>query len=572
MLVFNYVRNVVLRFAATMVRHPRPKVPIPVDDDQLASRRANSRERFLLAIWNEFKKAWRDVELNASKCAYGVLRVIWDPPEPTSVELGMGDDVRTEQRYTSCPFDFRSIKPEHFYPVYRSFKDPNDFLYVMHVEPNRLVTDLELKYGVLLQGTGMDVEGDMVGTEPSCEVIAYWDEKRYALVAVTRVLEVKADPRGRGPRNRPELIETERYALLEWIDDHGFDRVPFWVLQNIRNPGYDPTVEGSIADIDDIAGLNRHYNWIVSEEADEISVHIHRPTIYASDNHAQQPQDIKFEPGAVIPTGHDEDIYTPDWDPAPGFVAGHLDRVESAMKELSFLSEAGFGNLPSGTSGIAAKVALTPLDQIIELKLPQRKDALESICSFILKVFEKYAENTKFQGWVLEAMGRYGMTTLTKEDVRGHYFVAIDYGNMLPRDDLAYEQNETYKYKTGTQSLTDTLDNLGEDDPRAAMDRIKRELMDPELNPEHVIRVVEAKEALQRLQQPPPAPEGTEEGAAGAATTPMGAPQVPGTAQPGTRALTPGGPLAQEPPVPAGEAFRAAASRGTPGRVACCVN
>ena len=574
-LVFNYVRNIVLRFVATFVRHPRPRVPVPTTPETGAEDAAQNRERFLLAIWPDIKRAWRDVELNAAKCAYGIFHAVWDPPTATEVKIGRGEDQTTQSVYTSSPVRFRSVKPEMFYPIYRTYDHPDDFLYIFFHEPRRLARDLELKYGVSLMAQQMDQSratdtSTVSGSEPTVELVAYWDTELYILVAISKIVEFGEVTRARGllpPKQ--ELIETEQYAVLEFME-HELPRIPFWVLQNIRTPDFDPTFQGSISDIDDIIDLNKHYNWIVSEEADEIATHIHRPLFYLSDEHQQNPNDLKFTPGAVNPIGApgDEEITSIPWDPEPGFVQQHLDRTLENMKEIAFLGEPGFGNLPPGTSGVAAKVALTPMEQIIELKLPQRQDLLQSVCKFVLQIFEENAEDTKFQGYVKGEMNQFGTVDISADDVKQNYFVQIDYGNMLPQDDTGKEQNEVYKFKTGTQSLMRSLDNMNVVDPQSEISRIKDEGMDPELNPERVLLIIQAKrelatwEAEQEQEGQPQlggaVPPGAE-GEGGLAASLFGQPKpLPGTAQQGTRPVQPALPAVaaqEQPPIPAAGAL-----------------
>lgn len=563
-----------LRYVATLVRHPRPKVPIPAGIDPVEQESANNRERYLLALWRDLMKQWRKIELNASKVGYGVLEIIWDPPAATTVRVGPGEGVRDEQRYVTNPFHTRSIRPERFYPTYRTFDEPDNFLYTFEHDPRRLLTPIEQKYGVELQGTGLD-DGYMSsarsdtapGIEPTCELIKYWDEELYILIAVTRILQFKEHPRGAGSRGAREVepVELKRLALLEY-NEHDMGRVPIWVIQNIENPDYDPTNEGTIADTDDIVSLNRHYNWIVSEEADEVAMHIHRPAVYQSEEHQQDVNLIKMEPGAIIPIGppgEEELKGIENWKPEPGFVDSHLNRILSGIKELSFLSEAGFGNLPAGVSGVAAKVALTPFEQIIELKLPPRQVALESICGFLLEQFEKHAGETKFAGWVSGELSRFGQSVVISEaDVRGQYEVEVDYGNLMPRDDNAHEQNEMFKFSTGAQALVDTLDNLGEPDPRAAVERLKAENLDPELNPEKVLQIIEARRMLKQEQMENAALEQAggdnapenQAMAAAASEEGEGGADVP-TNGGGAGEQIPGATKQEAPPTPSGEAF-----------------
>jgi hypothetical protein len=262
-----------------------------------------------------------------------------------------------------------------------------------------------------------------------------------------------------------------------------------------------------------------------------------------------------------------------------------------AIKELSFLSDVGFGNSSGETSGVAGKIALAPMEQIVELKIPQRVDLLESVCKHLLKMFVKFAGDVAFQGFVLDRTSRFGEISVTPEDIAGNYFVQVQFGNLIPRDDEQHEQNETYKFKTGAQSLYDTLDRMGEEDPDAAIARIKKELMDPELNPGHVLEAIQAKQSVaafakqQQLERAQQQTQGAGGGSAGmdslsrvlgggqgaappgggrpgigmgspAMGMPPGGQQPPQPGMPGGGEMPPAGPpMNAAPPVPSNAAF-----------------
>lgn len=574
-LTMNYLRNVCLRFAAILSRSPKPSVPIPVIPELAAQ--ANRREKFLMALWPDIMRAWRDVEMNASKLGYGVLQVLWAPKDgqPENVNVGLGLDQQMQRSYTKSPFIFRSTPPMNFYPMYRTYDTPNDFLYVFRYEPNRAIRDLEERYGVELQSTGQDERL----TEETVELIEYWDNDWYKLIALTHQ-DVKVGGTDRNPR----FEKRDVFVTLE-EGSNPYGCIPFWVLQNIRtDPNVDPTDGGSLSDIEDLIIPQKHYNEMFSEEAQEIATNIHRPLVYQSADHQADVASLEFKAGAVFPIGPKEDesleplAYTST---GPG-VREHLAAVMQAIKDLSFLGDAGFGQLASGVSGVGFGIALNPLQQITELKIPLRVDALRSVSAYLLRCFEKKAESdTAFRGWYMIQGKRFGVAHLTAGDIGGNYFTEIVYGNLLPRDDYAHEQNEIYKYKTGAQSLETTLDHLGYDDPQAEVERIKKEQQDPVLNPEKVIAIAQAK---QMTAQPQPQP-GATAGAAPATKRPaptsnvsQGPPVPPGAAQPGTSPINmegfggmagvPGGagPLggpqpfarpggAQEPPVPNKMAF-----------------
>lgn len=508
-LTYNYCKAIVLKYAALLSKAPRIRINI-VSNELTLKQKAQKRERFLQGIWPSLMTAWRDVEFNASKKTFGVIEVVWDPGpgQPETIEVGVGKDVTKTLRYTDIPIKFKSIEPEKFFPVYRTFDKPDDFLYVMVEDPGRLVEDIKETYKVNLQST--DVQE---GTDGTCDLLQYWDSTNYKLLAKTtyyREVRMGKDTK-RIPRSTFTVLQDFK---------HEYERIPFFVVQNLRNPGKDPCYDGSIGDIDSVAHLNKHYNVIMSEAAEEIALHIHNPVAYKSDDPKQDVNNIDFKPGALIPIGKDEDLSPIMWPGLAGAVEEHLNRTQAAIEDLTFVGEAGFGRYPSGASGIGLRLVLSSLEQIMGLKIPLRQNALADICKHLFKIIElktgnKEAENyAPLQLWLKDHLGRYGQVQITKEDINRDYFVDIDYGNLLPRNETEHQQNEVYKYKTGAQSLWETLDNIGVDNPDEAISRIKQEQEDVVLNPEKAMAIAQAKlsiaQALMQLKQlnePPPQPQ-----------------------------------------------------------------
>ena len=579
-LVINYCRRVVLDFVGMLARAPVPRVPVPAAEDPGAPEieAARKREYLLRLVWEDFLAAWRRAEMNAAKSSYGVVECLWrddlsaedvpirgesrpvlaetpasSPPEgagPTHV-MPNGTTMpgaqheeapapasapRTLKRYMQDPFRFRSIDPRQFFPVYRTFDLADDFLYVFRFDPERLTTDLENRYGVGLGGTS----SVLTGTESTVDLIEYWDDVYYVLVAQT-VMEVSTVPasktglvaRVRRALQEPTFIPT--YTVLAKLE-HGYDRVPFWVVQNIVDPEKDPTDGGSLSDLEDIPQLNQHLNLMRSEQAEEIVTNIHRPLIYASDDHQQEPKSLSFSAGAVYPIGIEERLEPVPYEGQPAEAWRHVEEIQQDIRTLSFLGDAGFGDFGSGTSGVAARIALTPMQRILELKLPPRIEVLRSLGSFLLRCFEqKLPKDAKLRGWVKGGVLRFQQVDLAPEDIAGQYYVDVDYGNLLPRDDQAHQQNEIYKWGSGAQSLFTTLENMGHEDPDEEIKRMKRELKDPWLNPEKWLAVQQAVAAQKQQEQeaagPPQgqAPPGREIGPVAAPPTPRGtAPPVPG--------------------------------------------
>lgn len=516
-LVFNFCRAIVIKYSALLAKPPRFRLPSDGQDF-----RVRHRELFLQAIRDAMAPAWSDVEFNASKLSFGVLQVLWEPgpDQPESVSIGEGEDISRTDRYTESPFVFRSIPPKRFYPVYRTFDKPDDFLYVIRYDPNRLVEDLEQRYGVSLQPTSYD--SGQWGSEGTCDLIEYWDDEDYHLVALTKFF--MQDKHGK------RIDSSSAVSLKEFA--HKYHRVPFFVLQNIRNPNYDPTFEGSLGDIDSIYELNKHYNLVMSEAAEEIVTNIHRPLTYKSDDHQQDPTKLEMSPGAVYPIGAEESLDPVAWQPMPDAVRQHIEMTLGGIMDLSFLGQSGFGSYPTGASGVGLRLVLQSLEQILMLKLPLRIEALRGICKHVLRTARgRLKEDEALSFWVKDSTGRFGQAVIEVEDIGTDTFVDISYENLIPRDEMSFQQNEIYKYKTGAQSLWTTLDHLGFDDPDSEIELIKEEMQDDVLNPEKAAMILQAK-------------------------------QLPGTAQPETRPVQPGPPMQGAPPMPAPSALEGAMGPG----------
>lgn len=557
-LVLNYCRRIVLGRVAGLVKAPTPRINTTAGRLETTAEKAQRRERLLFSIWPDLMKAWRGVEMNSTKLGFGVLQILWIDPSDNKVTP---EGIDSSEKKDKAHFKFRSISPYKFFPVYRSYDDNNDFMGVYRYDPGRLVSDLKERFGVDLQeasssslGQQVGYEYDVIGVDPAADLIEYWTDKRYILIARTNITVV---PRSSLHSRNQSVEQIEGYTVLS-SGKNPFGIIPFWVVPNIRtDPNRDPTHKGTMSDIDDIAFLNQHYDHILSEEAEEIAISIHRPVVYKSEEHQQNPSDLIYGPGQIWPIGQDEDA---DVLPAADEVSAvdrHLGRLLKGMQDVSFYGDAGFGRTERNVSGVAADIALSPSKQYLELKIPHRKDVLESACSFVLRVFEKFGGNSSFKKWFRTKDGRYNTLLITPEDIDGQYYVEVVYGNLIPRDDHAFDQNEVYRLKTDAQSLWTTLDRMGHADPLHEIQRMKEEMNDPELHPDRVILIEQAKAIQQQAkgggqQQGAPAPQAGQGGPQGQQ---QGRP-LPGQEQQGAVGGGAGaGQLNTAPPVPGSPEF-----------------
>jgi hypothetical protein len=528
-LVVNYCRSTVLHFVGALAASPRFRVPRPVGD--IGSRlRAELRERWLAGLRDSLLRAWTDVEMDASKTRFGVLQVLWDPKATKKGDVFVGS-----------PFIFRSIDPALFYPCYRTYNDSDDFFYVIREEPNRLIEDLEERYKVKLQAVEMEQ-----GTEGACTVLEYWDKDHYYFVALTHV-DV-TDSEG-------NVSQEDVYTILE-EGKHGYPRIPFFVLQNIRNAHEDPTHEGSLGDVDAISDLNKHLDWLYSEHGEEILLQIHRPLVYKSPDHMKKPNELRATPGAVFDIGEDEEIDPLVWPPEPEMVQHHFRMTRSAIDDMSFIPKTAQGDIPAGASGVGMGVANTPLQRILELKKPRRIETLKAIAAFLLRVAE--GKSAPIAIWCAVSGNQRTEVKIDKEEIAGDYYVDVAWRNMMPRDEVAYEAHQAYLFKTGVQTLAQTLDKLGVEWVESELQQLQEEYIDPKINPERAMQYVQAMQALKQLEEP--AAEDAQ-GTAGAQMPQLQAPSTGATAQGGPAAVqVPGiqqggvpparGQLPIQPPVP----------------------
>lgn len=487
-LVLNYTRRATLWHVAYLTRKfPRVDVPQnPVSPDPSAI----SREKFLRAIFStsSFGRAYRRLELHAAKYGFGVFQILWKPGpgQPVTKKVGRapGSTAPPERRvYTKSPFVFRAINPRRFYPRYRTYDYPDDFLYVFRYDPGRLVKDIEDQYGVVLEGTA-----NVPGIEETCDLVEYWDNESYVLMAIASRIVTNED-------GDSEEIETPN-IIRNTKNPYG--RPPFFVLPNVvLEPDEDPTYGGSLSEVDLVEEANKHLNLVLSMTEQEIANRIHPSAVYKTDDPQQDPHRIRLGAGEVIPIGTEEDIAPLSWPGVPQVVLQHGDRMMQVLKDMSGLPRTSFGSDQGAASGVGMRLSYAALELVLALKLPERAQFLMDVGAFLLEATEKMLTDTSaISLWDANKQAR---VVLSNRDVDGDYFCIVKYGNIIPRDKIEWEQHVVYLYKTGTLSLLSALERLEDiDDPMAELERIKEERKDEVLHPE----VAQALAALRQQPQP----------------------------------------------------------------------
>lgn len=485
----NYTRLTVMKQAAYLTGK-RPRVDVPRSSVGLG---APARERYLRSLLGTLWPVWvSSIEVDASKCGYGILQVMWFPPDGSVVASTAPDAVQTQQRtYTQVPFKFRSIAPTRFFPIYNTYDEPDDFHAVFVYEPSRLVEDLEDRYGVKLQPTQ-----PLPGTMGTCEVVEYWTKTDYVLMAITQ--------------QRTDLGVVEAIPHILKQESHRYGRLPFFLVQNIIMPHEDPTVEGSVSDVELVKDANKDLNLLWSMYTTEALTRMRPPTVYHTDSPTYQPNEIKMGSGDVIPLRTDEDLKPIVWDGIPTTVYNLLGDTMSALSDFGSLPRSEFGS-DGNASGVGMKLAYGNLELCLALKVPIRVAALEHIFSFCLKVTEsKLGKNGIINFLVKGSTVKNPLeVNLLAKDIGGRLECNVTYPSLLPRDKISHEQHVVYLFNAHVISHLTALEMIEDiDDPEAELDRVRKEFGDSVLFPDRVMQTSQAKQPEAPAPgQPTPSPQ-----------------------------------------------------------------
>jgi len=345
-----------------------------------------------------------------------------------------------------------------------------------------LVEDIEDTYKVELAPTDWNP-----GTRGTCELVEYWDDKRYVLIALTRQLN-------------EETGEELTVPTILTDESHPYGRPPFFVLPNfVSDPDKDPTDGGALSEVALVEEANKHLNLVVSLLESEIATRIHPPAVYKSDEPQQDPSDIRIGAGEVIPIGLEEDLDILNWSGVPQTVAEHRDALMSALRDFSGLPKTSLG-ASEGASGIGMRLAYAVLEMILPLKLPERTEFLVDMLAFVLRVTESQMKKDDIMAFRATADV---VTSLRKTDITEDYYCTVKYGNLIPRNKIEWEQHVLYVFKTGAISHRTALELLEDiEDPGQELERIKLENQDVTLNPETAGLVQQLKQGPEKPQQP----------------------------------------------------------------------
>lgn len=239
--------------------------------------------------------------------------------------------------------------------------------------------------------------------------------------------------------------EFELYLDNEVIDKkpnpYGF--IPFIIYPNLR----EPKKFWGLSDITSIMESQREINRAMSQLSKILELSGNPIAVLEN---IEESEDIAVKPGAVWNIPEDAKAYLLDLLQGGG-VRMHIDYIDLVYRTMHDVAEsprASFGGVERDLSGVALEIELHPLLQKVKRKRIIRTTVYIKRAAMILKLLEKYAEQTA-----------------------SNNRLRVVWGAVLPQDVARQVNNEQILVQTGIHSRRRSMDNLGIKDPQLEFDR-----------------------------------------------------------------------------------------------------
>ena len=270
---------------------------------------------------------------------------------------------------------------------------------------------------------------------------------KYNLTAEEAEILYKVKPKGK-MANVVELWTAQEFEL--WLDNvqvekkpnpYGF--IPFIIYPNLR----EPKKFWGLSELPQIMELQRELNRAVSQLSRILELSGNPIAVLEN---VEESEDIAVKPGAVWNIPEDAKAYLLDLLQGGG-VGLHIDYVNLLYRTLHDLAEsprAAFGTTDRDLSGVALEIELQPLLQKVKRKRVIRTAVYNRRNTMILKLLEKY-QNESF----------------------GDNHLRVVWGPVLPQDLTRLVTNEQTLVQNGIHSRRRAMDEIGVKDPEMEFNR-----------------------------------------------------------------------------------------------------
>ena len=411
-LVFNYAKVSIDKVTSFLMQglgfacYPNPTNPTnPTNSINSLNARARRAEQVLRQVYedNNLQQLDYETEVDAAVLGDGCYKVIWDTDEKririTAPDVSgiyawwLGDDTSRVWRVAS---------------QYRLSGEEVEMLYG---ERRQLVGDKPRPY----KNRSGGVHPRLIPKKQAA-ITEVWTAKTFDLFLDNDLIESKPNP-------------------------YGF--IPFVIFPNLR----EPKKFWGTSDIPSIIQPQRELNRALSQLSRILE--LSGNPIAVLENIASA-EDIKVQPGALWTIPEDAKAYLLDLLQGGG-VRLHVDYIDllyRALHDVSEMPRAAWGGIEKELSGTALQIELGSLTQKVTRKRTVRTNAYHQRNDIILKLAEKYM-NESFE-------------QVTHRVV---------WGPILPQDAARQAQNEQLLVQAGVHSRRTAMDEIGIQDPDEEFNR-----------------------------------------------------------------------------------------------------
>jgi hypothetical protein len=243
-----------------------------------------------------------------------------------------------------------------------------------------------------------------------------------------------------GADDRLVVVANRGVVLRDTPNPYNHKKIPFIELDDYRDPhNYYGQSELSVID-----PLQREVNSIRNQRRDYDNLALN-PVIQMVPGTLRNPNSAVMAPGSVWMVSDLNSIGTFQLPPLQGAASEIEDRTAQDIKMSVAIDEIGIGLLPENPQRRSATEVVTSQQSAgkrFSVKIALLEEAVKKMGQMVFALDQQFLSEER----TIQIVGERGAQEWIKlgpDDVRGGFFIDIETGSMLPRDEIAQRQEAT---------------------------------------------------------------------------------------------------------------------------------
>lgn len=267
-------------------------------------------------------------------------------------------------------------------------------------------------------------------------------------------------------RDRLIVIANRSVVLRDSPNPYHHKEIPFVELDDYRDPHrlYGQS-EASVID-----PLQREINAIRNQRRDYDNIALN-PVILMVPGTLRNPNSAVMAPGNVWPVSDLNSIAPFAMPQLQGSSTQIEERTAQDIQRTVAIDEIGIGLLPGNSQRRSATEVVTSqtvAGKRFAVKIALLEDAVKKIGQLVFALNQQFLDQER----MIQIVGERGATEwvqLSPEDIRGEYFIDLEVGSMLPKDEIAQRQEAVQLL----QYITPIIQPVVETNPQIIMPIVK---------------------------------------------------------------------------------------------------